>query len=213
MAVPGRVEAASALFELDPPAWFVRHSTGVAEVAAFLAARAAARGSALDRRLAEAAALLHDVDKVLPRADPARRLAHGRGSAAWLERRGYGELAPAVAGHPVTRLLHDDPATDPAVPLEALIVAYADKRVDQRLLPMQRRFDGWQRRYPNAWTEAQIRRVKARAERLEARVCAAAGIVPAEVRRLRWVGTALASVHRQAGSAIPPERPRSRAAR
>jgi hypothetical protein len=209
MAVPGRVEAASALLELDPPAWFVRHSTGVAEVAAFLAARAAARGSTLDRRLTEAAALLHDVDKVLPNADSARRLPHGRGSAAWLERRGHPELAPAVAGHPVTRLLKDDPAADANAPLEALIVAYADKRVDQRLVPMQRRFDGWQRRYPQAWTDAQVRRVKARAEHLEDRVCAAAGIAPVEVRRLRWVDAALASARRQAASAVPPKRPRS----
>jgi hypothetical protein len=193
MAVPGRVEAASALLELDPPGWLVRHSAGVAEVAAFLAGRAAARGSTVDRRLAEAAALLHDVDRVLPKDDPARRLPHGRGSAAWLERRGYSELATAAAGHPVTRLLRDDPGGHPNDPLEALIVAYADKRVDQRLVPMERRFDGWQQRYPNAWTEAQIRRVRARAEHLEERVCAAAGVVPTEVRRLRWVGAALAA--------------------
>jgi hypothetical protein len=197
MAVPGRVEAASALLELDPPAWFMRHATGVAEVAAFLAARAAARGSTLDRRLAEAAALLHDVDKVLPKADPARRLPHGRGSAAWLERRGYPELAVAAAAHPVTWLLTDDPGADANVPLEALIVAYADKRVEQRPVAMERRFDGWQRCYPNAWTEAQISRVRARAERLERRVCHAAGVVPTEVRRLRWVGAALASARRR----------------
>jgi ribosomal protein L37E len=151
------------------------------------------RGSTLDRRLAEAAALLHDVDKVLPEDDPARRLSHGRGSAAWLERCGYSELASAAAGHPVTRLLRDDPGGDPNAPLEALIVAYADKRVDQRLVPMERRFDGWQQRYPNAWTEAQIRRARAHAEHLEKRVCAAAGVVPTEVRRLRWVGAAVAA--------------------
>jgi hypothetical protein len=166
-------------------------------VAAFLAARAAARGSTLDRRLAEAAALLHDVDKVLPKDDATRRLPHGRGSAAWLERRGYSELATAAAGHPVTRLLRDDPGGDPNAPLEALIVAYADKRVDQRLVPMDRRFDGWQRRYPDAWSRVQIQRVRVRAERLERRVCRAAGIVPAEVRRLRWVGAALAIARRE----------------
>jgi HD superfamily phosphodiesterase len=197
MAVPGRVEAASALLELDPPGWFVRHSAGVAEVAAFLAARAAARGSALDRRLAEAAALLHDVGKLLPAGHPERDLPHGRDSAAWLARRGYGELAAAAAGHPVTRLLKDDPGADPKAALEALIVAYADKRVGQRLIPLARRFDGWQRRYPNAWTEAQIRRVRAHAERLEERVCTAAGVGPADVRRLRWVGAALATARRQ----------------
>ena len=192
MAVPGRVEAASALLELDPPGWFVRHATGVAEVAAFLAARAAARGSALDRRLAEAAALLHDTDKALPKTDPARRLPHGRGSAAWLERHGYAELGLAVAGHPVTRLLHDDPGADPSTPLETLIVAYADKRVRRRLVSMERRFETWRRRHPGTWSEAKFHEIVARAERLEERVCSAAGVVPSEVRRLRWVGVALA---------------------
>src|SRR5438874_9026719 len=140
MAVPGRVEAASVLLELDPPERFVRHSRGVAEVAAFLAARAASRGQALDRRLAEAAALLHDVDRRLPARDPARGLPHGEGSADWLARRGFGDLGEAVAHHPVTRLLGEDPAGDPRWSLETLIVAYADKRFRQRLVPMEQRF-------------------------------------------------------------------------
>src|SRR5439155_25740091 len=140
MAVPGRVEAASVLLELAPSPWFVRHSAGVAEVAAFLAARAASRGQPLDRRLTEAAALLHDVDKLLPARDPARGLPHGEGSADWLTRRGFGDLAEAVAHHPVTRLLGEDPAGDPRWGLETLIVAYADKRFRQRLVPMEQRF-------------------------------------------------------------------------
>ena len=72
MTVPGRVEAASLLLSLDPPPWFVRHARAVAEVAGWLAARIEARGIAVDRRLVEAAALLHDADKALPADDPAR---------------------------------------------------------------------------------------------------------------------------------------------
>jgi hypothetical protein len=192
MAVPGRVEAASILLAFEPPDRFVRHSQGVAEVAAFLGARAATRGHALDRRLAEAAALLHDVDKRLPRDDPARRLPHGEASADWLSRRGYGELAPAVARHPVTRLLDEDLAADPSTPLETLIVAYADKRVRQRLIPMAERFSIWRRRHPSGWTPEQWRLLAGRATGLEARVCAAAGIAPSDVRRLRWVDRAVA---------------------
>src|SRR3990172_4364883 len=66
MAVPGRVEAAYVLLGLDPPEWFVRHSAGVAEVASFLAARAAAPGRSPDPRLAQAARLLPDVGQLLP---------------------------------------------------------------------------------------------------------------------------------------------------
>ena len=196
MAVPGRVEAASILLGLDPPGWFVRHSAGVAEVASFLAARAAARGQRLDPRLAETAGLLHDVDKLLPAGEPARRLAHGLGSAAWLREGGYAELAPAAAWHPVTRLLHG-PADDLAdAGLEAMIVAYADKRVDQRVVPMARRFDGWRRRYPGAWGGITGRRAYDRAARLERVVCEAAGIAPPAVRRRRWVGDAIAAARR-----------------
>src|SRR5512141_3033687 len=93
MTVPGRVEAASLLLSLDPPAWFARHARAVAEVAAWLAARIDARGVTVDRRLVEAAALLHDADKALPADDPARGLPHGEGSGAWLTRQGHSELA------------------------------------------------------------------------------------------------------------------------
>ena len=192
MGVPGRVEAASLLLELDPPVWLLRHSAGVAEVAGYLASRMAARGERVDRALVEAAALLHDVDKALPQGDPARGRPHGEGSAAWLTTRGHGELAGAVGGHPVTRLLDD--AFDPAaIALETAVVAYADKRVEERRVPMAVRFAGWRRRYPGSWTSEQGRRALERARRLEDRVCRAAGVRPEQIRRLRWVGAALAA--------------------
>jgi HD superfamily phosphodiesterase len=192
MGVPGRVEAASLLLALDPPAWLLRHSAGVGEVAGYLASRIAARGERIDRALVEAAALLHDADKALPRGDPARGRPHAEGSATWLTARGHGELAGAVAGHPVTRLLDD--AFDPAgIALEAAVVAYADKRVEQRLVPMAFRFAGWRRRYPGSWSSEQGRRALDRARRLEDRVCRAAKVRPEQVRRLRWVGAALAA--------------------
>lgn len=192
MTVPGRAEAASLLLRLDPPAWFVRHSAGVAEVAAFLAARASDRDVRVDRRLIEAAALLHDVDKLLPAADPARRLGHGRGSADWLGRQGCPELARAVSSHPVTRLVDrdDDPGT---WTLETAVVAYADKRVRQRLVPMRERFARWRRRHPDLWGSDAAGQAEERAAELERRVCVAAGVAPGEVRRLRWVGAALAA--------------------
>jgi hypothetical protein len=143
----------------------------------------------------EVAALLHDVDKLLPADGPTRRLRHGEGSAAWLTERGHGELGPIVADHPVTRLV-DGPAfsrwlstSGPA----ARIVAYADKRAGQRLAPMRVRFESWARRYPDApgWDATVRADVAARAAALEADVCRAAGVRPAEVRRLAWTGHAL----------------------
>jgi hypothetical protein len=209
MTVPGRVEAASLLLSLEPAPWFLRHSRAVAEVAAWLAARIAERGVALDRRLVEAAALLHDVDKALPADHPARALPHGEGSAAWLTAAGHGELARAVAGHPVT-LLADGARFrrwGAFASREERIVAYADKRAGQHVESMAARFASWRRRYPPAaivahrrhrgrhepWDAATFDAVRARAARLEADVCRAAGVAPGDVRRLAWTGAAIRS--------------------
>ena len=216
MSVPDRIEAARLLDSLTPPAWFLRHSRGVAEVAAWLAERAAARAAAhpaaparVDRSLVEAAALLHDVDRLLPAEHPVRRLPHGHAGAEWLAERGLDQLAPAVADHPVGRLGDDDfweRWQHEATP-EAMIVAYADKRVAQRLAPMAARFGDWERRYPSegpgaradAWSRETASRVRERAAELEWRVTNAAGVQPYEVRRLRWTATALEQARGGAG--------------
>ena len=150
----------------------------------------------------EAAALLHDVDK-LPAVRPAvADLAHGAGSAEWLARRGHAELGPVIVGHPVM-LLADGAWFErwlaDASP-EALIVSYADKRAGRKLESMTERFASWERRYPTgirptmvrgSWPPETMAAVRARAEVLEARVCALAGVAPADLRRLAWTGRAL----------------------
>jgi HD superfamily phosphodiesterase len=192
MTVPGRVEAAALLLSLGPPTWFLRHSRGVAEVAAWLATRGESAGLELDRGLVEAAALLHDVDKLLSDGDPASRLPHGEGSADWLARRGHRELGPAVVGHPVTRLATDQAEVWlRAASLEERIVAYADKRAGQRLISMDERFAMWRRRNRGGWSTQDPALVASRAKRLEAGVCRACGVTPDAVRRLRWTGSAL----------------------
>ena len=196
MTVPGRVEAARLLLSLDPPPWFLRHARAVAEVAGWLAARIAEHGIPVDRGLVETAALLHDADKLLPDNDPARRLPHGDGSADWLTRQGHGELARTVANHPVTRLADGERFRRWAAfaSREERIVAYADKRAGQRLESMAERFASWERRYPDdrdGWTAGTRHEVRRRAERLEADVCRAADVAPADVRRLPWTAAAL----------------------
>lgn len=203
MTVPRRREAASLLLSLDPPAWFLRHACAVADVAAWLAARVSAGGTTVDRAAVAAAALLHDVDK-LPNSGSDAALPHGEGSAAWLSERGLDELSPLVRDHPVTRLADDAlTARLGAAPLEARLVAYADKRAGQQLESMDERFSSWRRRYPVEpdrprprgrkanWDEATVALVVARARELEREVCRAAGIVPGDVARLRWSRRAL----------------------
>ena len=193
MTVPGRLEAVSLLLSLDPQPWMVRHARAVAEVAGWLAMRIDGRGTPVDRRLVESAALLHDVDKILPPDHPLRALPHGHGSAAWLAEAGHPELSRAVANHPVTRLADGDAYRRWAAfaSREERIVAYADKRAAQRLGPMDARFAAWDRRHPTKWSAAERRAVRTRADRLEADVCRAAGVTPEAVRRLAWTGPAL----------------------
>lgn len=193
MTVPSRAAAAALLLSLDPPPWALAHARAVAEIAAWLARAVAARGVAVDRAAVEAAALLHDVDKLLPADDPARALPHGEGSAAWLARHGHAELARPVAAHPVTRLVDGDAFRRWAAfaSREERIVAYADKRAGQRLESMDDRFASWRRRYPDTWDETVWRAVRARAARLESDVCRASGVAPEVVARLAWTGRAL----------------------
>jgi hypothetical protein len=198
MTVPGRTAAAALLLSLDPPHWFLAHARAVAEIAGWLARAIDARGIPVDRPAVEAAALLHDVDKALPADDPARALRHGDGSADWLTRQGHPELARLVASHPVTRLVDGEAFRRWAAfaSREERIVAYADKRAGQRLESMDARFASWDRRYPGAWDEATRSAVRARAARLETDVCRAAGVAPADVRRLAWTGAALHAARR-----------------
>ena len=216
MTVPGRLEAARLLLSLDPPAWFLRHACAVADVAAWLGARVEANGTPVDRGAAEAAALLHDVDK-LPTSGADARLRHGEGSAAWLEAHGLEELAPLVRDHPVTHLADDALAARLAgAPLEARLVAYADKRAGQRLESMDERFASWARRYPSGpgphaqprssgsptgtgWGDDTATLVLARARDLERDVCALADATSEGVTRLRWSRRALREAVRTAG--------------
>jgi hypothetical protein len=192
------------LLSLEPPAWHLRHSRAVAEAAAWLARRAVSAGRSVDRHLVESAALLHDIDKLDKLKASTGGLPHADGSAAWLASAGYPELAPVVIGHPVTRLADATWFAEwlAAASPEALIVSYADKRAGQQLEPMSDRFASWRRRYPpgteperpgGAWSVETMAAMIGRAEILEARVCELADIVPADLRRLRWTGPALAA--------------------
>jgi len=189
------------LLSLEPPVWHLRHSRAVAEAAGWLALRAASAGRSLDRRLVEAAALLHDVDKLAAVRPAVADLAHGSGSAEWLARRGHPELGEAIVGHPVTRLA-DGAWFDgwfAGASLEALIVSYADKRAGQKLESMAERFASWERRYPpteraaiarGTWSPETVAAVRRRAEALEARVCDLVRVAPTDVRRLEWTSRA-----------------------
>jgi hypothetical protein len=157
----------------------------------------------------EAAALLHDVDKLDSLRSEIDGQRHAEGSAEWLARQGFPELGPAVAAHPVTRLADGawfERWFAAATP-EELIVAYADKRAGQRLESMAARFASWQRRYRpqeragrarGSWSDQTEAAVWQRARAIEDRVCGLAGVAPERVRRLAWTGRALRAARLEA---------------
>ncbi|MEP7379429.1 MAG: HD domain-containing protein [Chloroflexota bacterium] len=169
------------------------HLWATAEVCAFVCAALKKHGVELNSDLAEGAALLHDIDKALPPDDPYRALGHGAGGAQWLIDHGYEELAPAVRDHPVnvigTATSYED--WEAATTLEGRLVAYADKRCHQAVVSLDQRFERWYARYPDNPMEPLAHE---RFRRLEAELCAMAGITPQDVRRLAWVAQATAAL-------------------
>src|SRR3954452_24369282 len=104
MSVPTREEAAAIVRGLQPNEKLLRHSSAVAEVAAFLAAAMVRRGIEFNSALVESAALLHDMDKMLPEDDGIKPLGHGAAGPEWPSQCGDADLAPAVASHPVMEI-------------------------------------------------------------------------------------------------------------
>ena len=178
MAVPDRATARRLLDEAGLPDGILVHSTGVARVAIAGAGLVAEAGIPVDSRLVEAAALLHDIDKVEIRRTGGE---HGLVGARRLEAAGYGELAMPIASHPVGCLLDDErfPIGWPSV-----LVAVADRHVAQEFITIDERLDDMQRRHPEH--AAQIEAARRPAHALEAQVAEAVELEVSDlVERLR----------------------------
>ena len=178
MVVPGRDQAMALLHSLGLPEGILTHSKGVARVAAEAARIISAAGVPIDVRLVEAAALLHDIDKLDTRGGNGQ---HGQVAADRLVEMGHAELAAPVASHPVTCLLDDRcfPRGWPSV-----IVSIADRHVAQAFLTIDERIDDMQQRHPE-YVES-LEAARRPAALLEAELCEAAGMeADALVQRLR----------------------------
>jgi hypothetical protein len=153
--------------------------------------------------MVETAALLHDIDKALPREHPLRALGHGAAGAAWLSEAGHAELARTVTAHPVMRLNGAGiEAWLLEAPIEERIVAYADKRATQRVVSLDQRFERWQRKHPEY--AARLEHALQIARRLEAGICEIIGVRPNQIERLCWVEGAM--VRAQANGTLPVPR-------
>lgn len=124
------------------PEGIVVHSEGVARVAVAVAGLVAEASIPVDGALIEAAALLHDIDKLEIRK---RGGEHGVVGARRLEKAGFPELAMPVASHPLASLLDDErfPIGWPSV-----IVSVADRHVAQEFVTIDERLDDMKQRHP-----------------------------------------------------------------
>ena len=168
MAIPDRATARRLLDDAGLPDGILTHSEGVARVAVAAAGLVAEAQIPVDGALVEAAALLHDIDKVETRRTGGE---HGIVGARRLEAMGYEELAMPVASHPVTSLLDDDrfPIGWPSV-----IVAVADRHVAQEFLTVDERLDDMKQRHPQF--AASIEAARRPAHALEMQVAEAVGL-------------------------------------
>jgi putative nucleotidyltransferase with HDIG domain len=182
--IPDRATARRLLSEAGLPDGIIVHSEGVARVAVAAAGLLAEAQIPIDGGLVEAAALLHDIDKLEIRATGGE---HGVVGARRLEAAGYPELAMPVASHPVTCLLDDErfPRGWPSV-----VVAVADRHVAQRFLTIDERLDDMIERHPRH--RGGIEAARRPAHALEAELAETVGLpVPDLVERLRvaWDAT------------------------
>lgn len=151
------------------------HCRAVARVALDVAARAAARGRAMDLNAVRAAALLHDLAKTYT-------IRHGGGhaqlGAAWVrEETGNPALAQAVLFH-VSWPWSEGPLAPEADPLRLpLIVSYADKRArHDQVVPLEERFADLMKRYGDTeYHRSMIQQNREQALRLEKALTALVG--------------------------------------
>ena len=177
MAVPTPERAEQLLASYALPDGVVRHSRGVARVAAEGARLVRSAGIPVDPQLVEIAALLHDVDKLETR----RSGTHGVVAASWMVDAGHEELAIPIASHPVTALLDEDryPRGWPSV-----VLSVADRHVAQDFLTIDERIDDMALRHPEFREQLELSRRPAHA--LETELAEVAGLSVDElVERLR----------------------------
>jgi HD superfamily phosphodiesterase len=150
----------------------------------------ARRGVLIDATLATAAALLHDIDKMLSADHPLKPLGHAHAGATWMRESGHAELASVVEHHPVMELGHAESyeAWAMGARLEGRVVAYADKRAKQDLVSLDERFAEWHGRHPGS---APLFVAQERARLLEREICELAGVRAGDIAREGWVREAM----------------------
>lgn len=113
------------------------HSRLIAHVCEYLASRLNTNGESVNIPLLRAGALLHDIDKAIPRRDGE---VHPQTGVRVLRGEGMEDIADLIRHHSVHFIL--DPATAPRT-WEEKVLFVADKMVKDDVIGVERRFDLW----------------------------------------------------------------------
>jgi hypothetical protein len=128
--------------------------------------------------LLSAAALLHDIDKAVPKL-PGE--VHPDTGVRILKEEGMGEVAALVRTHPLHSVL--DPSIAPTS-WEEKILYLSDKMVKQEIITVDTRFDLWRREGLPQEAIQLLNRTYPLVKKLEAEIFSLIGTDPSDVRHL-----------------------------
>ena len=154
------------------------HVTWVARVALFFAEKLSEQGIAVDSDLLEAAALLHDIDKNIPKLPDE---SHPDAGVRVLREAGFDEVADLVRTHPLHSIL--DPAIRPET-WEQKLLYLSDKMVKHEVITVDRRFALWRAEDLDAGARNVLEKCYPLVKSLEKDVLLRIGVLPSEVAKL-----------------------------
>lgn len=157
-----------------------KHVTLVARVATFLARECKRKNvkGKIDEKLLTAGALLHDIDKNIPKHSGEE---HPDTAVRILQEEGMEEVANLVKTHPLHAVL--DPAICPKTWEEKLLYL-ADKMVKQEIITVDRRFALWNGEHLPSDAQKVLDGAYPKAKALEREIFDRIGLTPDDVRTL-----------------------------
>jgi len=160
------------------------HCREVARLALWFASALTRTGATtgVNMRLLEAAALLHDIDKMAPK----RLHEHHPDTAVRILREGHmEEVSDLVKTHPLNAIL--DQSIAPKT-MEQKLLFLADKMVKQHIITVDERFALWRKEDLSKEAVAQLNLAYPRVKALEQEICSAIGVMPKNVTQLANMG-------------------------
>ncbi len=175
------VEKAKALWEkYHLPEYKRVHVTLVARVALFLASQlfASDNNFRINKQLLETGALLHDIDKAIPKLTGER---HPDTGVRILTQEGTEEVAALVKTHPVHAIL--DSGISPKSPEEKLLFL-ADKMVKLEVITVDKRFALWNAEHLPPEAQATLDACYPKVKELEREIFGKTAVKPDDVASL-----------------------------